>query len=106
MTALWTPKKEEMYPNPPRLWIQFGDLETRMEGAGRKGHFQGVALVVAKLLHVVQPDLVYFGQKDLQQCYIVKALIEDLNFNTQMRVMPIVRDKDCLLYTSPSPRDS
>jgi pantoate--beta-alanine ligase len=58
------------------------------EGRSRPGFFRGVATIVTKLFNMVQPDAAYFGQKDAQQCVVVKRLIEDLNFNIDLRIMP------------------
>ena len=89
-----------MYPSPTRLQFDFGDLERRMEGAFREGHFNGVATIVSKLFHLVNPNKAYFGQKDLQQFMIVKALVEDLFFDIELRCCPIVREKDGLAMSS------
>ena len=71
-----------------------------LEGEHRAGHFQGVATVVCKLLTIVRPDRAYFGQKDAQQCLVVKRLNEDLNLGSEIVVCPTVRDSDSLALSS------
>ncbi|GAB4395266.1 MAG: pantoate--beta-alanine ligase [Microscillaceae bacterium] len=97
---VFTPRDEEMYPAPPRVRFDFGKLEQVMEGQYRPGHFNGVALVVAKLFHLVQPHRAYFGRKDLQQTLIVKQLIDDLAFPVELVVCPTVREEDGLALSS------
>ncbi len=73
---LFVPTAEEIYPTQPTESYYFGDLENVMEGVQRPGHFNGVAIVVKKLLDLVQPDKAYFGETDFQQLAIVKKLVE------------------------------
>lgn len=98
--AVFAPPAAEMYPRPPALKFDFGFLETVMEGRFRPGHFNGVGVVVAKLFHLVQPDRAYFGQKDLQQCAVVKRLIDDLSFPLELVVCPTEREPDGLAMSS------
>jgi pantoate--beta-alanine ligase len=97
---LFVPSPEEMYPKPAAISFNFGALETVMEGAHRPGHFNGVALVVSKLFHLVQPHKAYFGQKDLQQYAIINQLVTDLNFNLKLVRHPIIREEDGLAMSS------
>ena len=98
---LFLPSAEEMYPVPARTTFNFGSLESVMEGAHRPGHFNGVALVVSKLFHLVEPHKAYFGQKDLQQYTIINQLVTDLNFNLELLFSyPIVREEDGLAMSS------
>lgn len=97
---VFAPSVAEMYPTSPVLKINFGELETVLEGAFRPGHFNGVGIVVAKLFNIVQPDRAYFGQKDLQQVAVVKRLVRDLSFPLELVRMPIVREDDGLAMSS------
>ncbi|OJJ20630.1 pantoate--beta-alanine ligase [marine bacterium AO1-C] len=98
--VLFLPEKKTMYPNPTTTTFSFGNLENTMEGAHRAGHFNGVALIVSKLFHLVQPNQAYFGQKDLQQYLIIRQFSQDLFFNTEVICCPIVREKDGLAMSS------
>jgi pantoate--beta-alanine ligase len=98
--VLFAPYAEEMYPQPVRTSLDFGTLETVMEGAFRRGHFNGVGMVVAKLFHIVKPTRAYFGQKDLQQCLVIKQLIQDYSFDIELVIMPTIRETDGLAMSS------
>ncbi len=97
---LFAPSASEMYPSEPKLKFDFGHLEQVMEGAFRPGHFNGVAVVVSKLFHLVHPTVAYFGQKDLQQTLVVKQLVEDLSFPLSVLVCDTVREQDGLAMSS------
>jgi pantoate--beta-alanine ligase len=98
--VLFCPSNEEIYSEPSLIRFDFGSLEHIMEGKFRPGHFNGVAKVVSKLLNIVQPSKAYFGQKDFQQFKIVECLVHELNFNVQLRCVPIQREKDGLAMSS------
>lgn len=98
--VLFAPSADEMYPDAPVLRLNFGELETVMEGAFRPGHFNGVGIVVAKLFNIVQPDQAYFGQKDLQQVAVIRRLIRDLSFPVELVRCPTVREADGLAMSS------
>jgi len=99
--AAFVPSVETMYPpgRVTRLDIT-GPLGERLEGASRPGHFNGVALVVTKLLVAGVPDRAYFGQKDAQQCAVVRRLVRDLDIGVEIVVCPTVRDTDGLAISS------
>ena len=97
---LFAPNAEEMYPVWPQTKFNFGNLEHVLEGAFRPGHFNGVGIVVSKLFNIVQPNQAYFGQKDLQQCLIIKRLIEDLSFGITLHICPTLRETDGLAMSS------
>jgi pantoate--beta-alanine ligase len=97
---LFLPQVADMYPRPLGLSFHFGTLETVMEGQYRPGHFSGVAAVVSKLFHLVNPHKAYFGQKDLQQYAIIQRLVQDLNFNLELVRHPIIRESDGLAMSS------
>jgi pantoate--beta-alanine ligase len=98
--VLFSPSATEMYPSIPKLTFHFGHLEQVMEGAFRPGHFNGVAIVVSKLFHLVQPSVAYFGQKDLQQTLVIKQLVKDLQFPLSIVVCDTQREPDGLALSS------
>lgn len=98
--AVFTPKAEEVYPADFTTEVRVRDLEDVLEGEARPGHFAGVATVLAKLLNIVGPDKMYMGQKDGQQSVVVRRMISDLDFATQLIVCPTVREADGLAMSS------
>lgn len=103
-TAVFAPSVEEMYPEQPVVKMNFGALETVMEGASRPGHFNGVGIVVSKLFNIVRPHRAYFGQKDLQQVSVVRQLVSDLAFGLELIICPTVRETDGLAMSSRNTR--
>ena len=98
---LFTPTKEDIYPEyAPVVIVHPGSIGKEWEGAVRPHHFEGVLTVVAKLFHIVMPDVAVFGQKDLQQAAAVKAMVRDLNFPVGILVAPTMRDPDGLAMSS------
>lgn len=97
---LFLPDTKTMYPAPTQTSFSFGHLEQTMEGEHRSGHFNGVALIVSKLFHLVKPHRAYFGQKDLQQYLIIHQLVQDLLFDLEVVCCPIVRESDGLAMSS------
>lgn len=97
---LFLPDVQEVYPVKPMISIDFGDLERVLEGAFRPGHFNGVGIVVSKLLNIVKPHKAFFGQKDLQQVAVIKRLVADLSFDVEIVVVPTVREADGLALSS------
>ena len=98
--AVFIPDEGEMYSGKPEMSLDFGSLETVMEGKFRPGHFNGVGLVVAKLFNILMPDRAYFGQKDLQQFAVIKRLVQDLSYQLELCREPIVREEDGLALSS------
>jgi pantoate--beta-alanine ligase len=97
----YLPEVEDLYPQGREVeTFDFGALEHVMEGKYRKGHFQGMATVVKRLLLAVQPSKAYFGKKDYQQWLIVKRLTELANINTEIIGCPIEREADGLALSS------
>ncbi|MFB0564209.1 MAG: pantoate--beta-alanine ligase [Candidatus Aminicenantaceae bacterium] len=94
------PDENEMYPNGYKTYIEVHDLDKKLCGRSRPGHFKGVCTVVLKLFNIVDPDMAFFGQKDAQQAIILKKMIEDLDLDVRLHVLPIVRDKDGLALSS------
>jgi pantoate--beta-alanine ligase len=94
------PDEREMWPAPPEVRLQVGGLADRLEGLARPGHLDGVATVVAKLLHLVGPARAYFGQKDAQQLAVIRRMVDDLAFPNQIVACPTVREPDGLAVSS------
>jgi len=94
------PAEGEVWPAPPEVRLQVGALADRLEGLVRPGHLDGVATVVAKLLHLVGPCRAYFGQKDAQQLAVVRRMVDDLAFPNQIVACPTVREPDGLAVSS------
>ncbi|MCL6261108.1 pantoate--beta-alanine ligase [Aquiflexum sp. TKW24L] len=97
---LFMPDTVEIYPSRPTLSIDFGHLDKILEGSFRPGHFNGVGIVVSKLLNIVKPNIAFFGQKDLQQVAIIKRLVEDFSFDVKINVVPTVREEDGMALSS------
>lgn len=97
---VFAPTPREMYPKGFQTFVEVTELTRPWEGRLRPGHFRGVATVVAKLFHLVEPDAAYFGQKDAQQARVVGQMIRDLHFSIQLRVLPVVREPDGLAMSS------
>ncbi len=102
----FAPADEEMYPggagnvNAAATWVEETVLSRRFEGERRPGHFRGVCTIVAKLFHIVQPDLAVFGQKDYQQLKVVQRMVRDLRFPIEIVSAPTVREPDGLALSS------
>ncbi|MEW2412706.1 pantoate--beta-alanine ligase [Streptomyces sp. NPDC046866] len=99
--AVFAPAVEEVYPGgDPQVRISAGPMGGRLEGATRPGHFDGMLTVVAKLLHLTQPDVALFGQKDAQQLALIRRMVTDLNFPVEVVGVPTVREEDGLALSS------
>ncbi|KYZ75889.1 pantoate--beta-alanine ligase [Anaerosporomusa subterranea] len=101
VTAVFHPSVEEMYKPGNATWVEVvGSLTESLCGRTRPGHFRGVTTVVSRLFNIIQPDRAYFGQKDAQQVQVLKRMTQDLCFDIQLRVLPIVRESDGLAMSS------
>jgi len=98
--CLFVPELEAMYPAEPLVRVAPGPMADPLEGAARPGHFGGVLTVVAKLFHIVEPDMAVFGRKDFQQAVLVRRMAADLDFGLEIDVAPTVRELDGLALSS------
>ena len=98
--VVFFPSVETMYPDLFTTSIDIGAIADRLCGRFRPGHFEGVATVCAKLFNMVHPDVVYFGQKDDQQTRVIQRVLEDLDFDIRLKVVPTVREADGLAMSS------
>ena len=97
---VFCPDEKDLYPTAPLVSINFGNISHLMEGKFRKGHFEGVGVIVCKLLNLLSPNTAYFGLKDLQQFLLIKRMCEDLNFRTRIVGVETVREKSGLAMSS------
>jgi len=97
---VFMPEAQEMYPRPAATKVSVSGITGLLCGASRPGHFDGVALVVSKLFHLVGPDRAYFGMKDAQQVAVIARMVEDLNIPVEIVPCPIVRAEDGLALSS------
>jgi len=97
---LFIPSDNVVYPNCYLTYIDVEKISGMLCGKYRQGHFRGVATVVAKLLNMVAPDVMYLGQKDAQQVKVLSQMVADLNFPVTLRVVPTAREKDGLAMSS------
>jgi pantoate--beta-alanine ligase len=98
--CLFLPDAKAMYPADPLVRVHPGPMADALEGAARPGHFAGVLTVVAKLFHLVDPDIAVFGRKDFQQAMLVRRMADDLNFGLEVDIAPTVRELDGLALSS------
>ena len=101
---VFAPSIDEMYPPGFQTWVDVTELGAILEGRFRPGHFRGVATIVLKLLNIVRPTRVYFGQKDAQQVQVIRRLAADLAVEVELRIVPTVRDADGLALSSRNAR--
>ncbi|NQX64851.1 pantoate--beta-alanine ligase [Paenibacillus alba] len=97
---VFMPTVAEMYPTPTRTTVSVTGLTSRLCGASRPGHFDGVATVVSKLFHIVQPDQAFFGLKDAQQIAVIEQMVQDLNLDIEIVPCPTLREADGLAMSS------
>jgi len=98
--CLFVPETAAMHAAEPLVRVSPGPTAETLEGAARPGHFAGVLTVVAKLFHIVEPDLAVFGRKDYQQAVLVRQMVRDLDFPVEIDVAPTVRELDGLALSS------
>lgn len=98
--VVFMPSVSEMYPRPETWHIDLGPAEFLLEGAFRKGHYQGVTQIVKKLFDAVNPDIAFFGQKDFQQVLMIKNMVAHFNLPIQIVSCPIIREDDGLAMSS------
>lgn len=97
---VFTPDTSDMYLPDAETTVRLNKLTTKLEGAMRPGHFDGVTTIVAKLFNVTVPDRAYFGQKDYQQQLVIKRMVRDLDWGIEVVTCPIIREPDGLAMSS------
>ena len=97
---VFAPAVDELYQRGYQTWVDVERLSQTLEGEQRPGHFRGVATICLKLFNIVRPQRAYFGQKDAQQALVLRRMVEDLNLDIELRVLPTVRDDDGLALSS------
>ena len=97
---LFAPSVEEIYPEGCVTWVVVEGLSEKLDGRSRPGHFRGVTTVVSKLLHILEPEAAFFGQKDAAQLAVIRRMVRDLNFSVEIVACPIVREPDGLAMSS------
>jgi pantoate--beta-alanine ligase len=97
---LFVPPVKEIYPPGDTITVDVGPLGGVLEGASRPGHFNGVATVMLKLLHLVQPDQLFLGQKDYQQTLVIRQLVRSFHLDVDVTVCPTIREPDGLAMSS------
>jgi len=97
---IFAPPVDEIYPKGFSTYVNVEGVADQFEGAARPGHFRGVSTIVTILLNVVRPDFAFFGQKDAQQAVIIRRLVRDLAFDTEIIVLPTVREDSGLAMSS------
>ncbi len=102
--VLFNPDGSEMYSDGFQAAVEIGTVSQPLCGASRLGHFRGVTTVVAKLFNMVKPHVALFGEKDFQQCVVIKRMVKDLNFDLEILAMPTIRELDGLAMSSRNAR--
>jgi len=97
---LFAPPVEEIYPDGAVAWVLVEGLSEKLDGRSRPGHFRGVTTIVAKLLHILEPETAFFGQKDAAQLAVIRRMVQELNFRVEIVACPIVREPDGLAMSS------
>ena len=97
---VFVPEADEMYPDGYKTYVEVHELQDKLCGHSRPGHFRGVCTAVLKLFHIIKPDISFFGQKDAQQAIILKRVIKDLDIDGKIEVLPIVRNEGGIALSS------
>ena len=97
---IFAPTVDEIYPKGFSTYVSVEGLSEQLEGSSRPGHFRGVATVVTILLNTVRPDFAFFGQKDAQQALVIRRLVKDLALDTEIVILPTVREDSGLAISS------
>ena len=97
---VFMPKGLSLYPANYETYVEVTRASQELCGRSRPGHFRGVATIVAKLFHIIQPDIAFFGKKDFQQFAVLKRMVDDLNMPIKMVGVETVREKDGLAMSS------
>ena len=97
---VFNPEARELYPEGAKTWVDVEGLTDALCGASRPGHFRGVTTVVSKLLLAARPHVAVFGQKDFQQCAVIRRMVADLGFGVEIIAAPTVREPDGLALSS------
>ncbi len=100
INLLFAPSAEEMYPPGGVTWVTVEGLSEKLDGRSRPGHFRGVTTIIAKLFHIIEPDVAFFGQKDAAQLAVIRQMARNLNFAVEIVACPIVREPDGLAMSS------
>jgi len=98
--VVFYPSLKDIYPEGYATYVTVEKLTGNLCGESRPGHFRGVATVVTKLFNIVKPEVAYFGQKDMQQALMIKKMAFDLNMDIEVKIMPVIREKDGLAMSS------
>lgn len=98
--VIFHPQPTDMYPAGYGSFVEVNGITEKLCGLSRPGHFRGVATVVTKLFHIIEPDKAFFGQKDAQQVLVLQRMVSDLNMNVVLEIVPIVRECDGLAMSS------
>ena len=98
--VIFSPVVADMYPQGYATHVNVEGLTSALCGSQRPGHFKGVTTVIAKLFNIVKPTVAYFGQKDAQQAAVIRKMTQDLNMDIEIKVMPIIRERDGLAMSS------
>ena len=97
---VFAPEEHEIYPEGFSTYVYVEGVSEGMEGSARPGHFRGVATIVSILLNTVRPDKAFFGEKDAQQVAVIRRMTADLGFETEIVVVPTVREESGLAMSS------